>query len=78
MVARYAGPRPPPALLRRIKKGQVGGVILFADNTAAGVPATHEAIEAMQADIRAKMVQALPARNGRSRYVETQTIPVNH
>jgi thymidylate kinase len=35
-------------------------------------------IEAMQADIRAKMVQALPARNGRSPYVETQRIPVNH
>jgi thymidylate kinase len=35
-------------------------------------------IEAMQADIRAKMVQALPARNGRSPYVEAQRIPVNH
>ena len=35
-------------------------------------------IEAMQADIRAKMVQALPARNGRLPYVEAQRIPVNH
>jgi thymidylate kinase len=35
-------------------------------------------IEAMQADIRAKMVQALPARNGRSPHVEAQRIPVNH
>jgi thymidylate kinase len=35
-------------------------------------------LEAMQADVRAKMVQALPASAGRSPYVEDQRIPVNH
>ena len=34
-------------------------------------------IEAMQADIRAKMLQALPARNGHPPHVEAQRIPVN-
>jgi beta-N-acetylhexosaminidase len=32
VVARYAGPTPTRTLLRRIERGQVGGVILFADN----------------------------------------------
>ena len=32
IVARYTGPRPSRALLARIRRGQVGGVILFADN----------------------------------------------
>ena len=32
LVARYAGLTPTPTLLRRIGRGEVGGVILFADN----------------------------------------------
>jgi beta-N-acetylhexosaminidase len=34
IVARYHGLTPSRALLRRIRRGQVGGVILFADNVA--------------------------------------------
>jgi beta-N-acetylhexosaminidase len=35
IVARYAGLTPPPTLLRRIGRGEVGGVILFADNVSS-------------------------------------------
>ena len=52
IVARYAGLRPPPGLLRRIQERQVGGVILFGDNTAGGVSATQSAIAELQAAAR--------------------------
>lgn len=32
IVARFAGPQPARAVLQRIRRGQIGGVILFADN----------------------------------------------
>jgi beta-N-acetylhexosaminidase len=35
IVARYAGPSPSRSLLARIERGQVGGVILFADNVTS-------------------------------------------
>jgi beta-N-acetylhexosaminidase len=40
IVARFAGSLPPPALLSRIRTGQVGGVILFADNVSGTAAAT--------------------------------------
>ena len=49
IVARYAGLTPPPTLLRRVRRGEVGGVILFADNVrsngqvAASVKRLHAA-----------------------------------
>ena len=36
IVARYAGLTPTSTLLRRIRRGEVGGVILFADNIRSG------------------------------------------
>jgi beta-N-acetylhexosaminidase len=41
IVARFQGADPPPSLLTRIRRGQVGGVILFADNTVGGIEATR-------------------------------------
>jgi beta-N-acetylhexosaminidase len=41
IVARFDGTQPSEALLARIRSGQIGGVILFADNTAGGAPATR-------------------------------------
>lgn len=41
IVARFAGPTPPASLLDRIRRGEVGGVILFSDNVAAGTLATR-------------------------------------
>jgi beta-N-acetylhexosaminidase len=41
VVARFAGSHPSPAFLARIRAGQVGGVILFADNLSGGAEATR-------------------------------------
>jgi beta-N-acetylhexosaminidase len=41
IVARFDGTQPSEALLARIRSGQVGGVILFADNTAGGAAPTR-------------------------------------
>ncbi len=41
IVARFHGPTPSASLLTRIRRGQVGGVILFSDNLAGGVPAAR-------------------------------------
>lgn len=41
IVASFSGTTPPPTLLARIRAGQVGGVILFGDNVAAGLAATR-------------------------------------
>jgi beta-N-acetylhexosaminidase len=51
-VARFAGTRPSAALLRRIRDGEVGGVILFADNTAGGTAATGRLVARLQAAAR--------------------------
>ncbi|HET8977545.1 MAG TPA: glycoside hydrolase family 3 N-terminal domain-containing protein, partial [Solirubrobacteraceae bacterium] len=52
IVARFAGPTPPPGLLRRIRAGEVGGVILFADNLAGGPLATRSLTAELQAAAR--------------------------
>lgn len=52
VVGRYSGPRPSAAFLARVRAGQLGGVILFGDNTAAGLAATRHAITELQAAAR--------------------------
>jgi beta-N-acetylhexosaminidase len=41
IVARFHGSVPSASLLTRIRRGQVGGVILFGDNTVGGAAATR-------------------------------------
>lgn len=41
IVARFAGSHPSQAFLKRIRSGQIGGVILFADNVAGSVAQTR-------------------------------------
>lgn len=41
IVARFAGPRPSRSFLARVQAGQIGGVILFADNLTGGLGATR-------------------------------------
>ena len=51
IVTGYAGAKPPPALLRAVRRGRVGGVILFKDN----IPSTSRArrsISALQREAR--------------------------
>ena len=48
IVARFAGPTPPASLLDRIRRGEVGGVILFSDNVAAGTLATQRLTHELQ------------------------------
>jgi beta-N-acetylhexosaminidase len=52
LVGRYAGPQPSASFLARVRAGQLGGVILFSDNTATGLPATRRAIAELQAAAR--------------------------
>lgn len=53
IAGRYAGRTPSAAFLTRVRAGQLGGVILFADNTGGGVAATRRAVDAMQAAAKA-------------------------
>jgi beta-N-acetylhexosaminidase len=48
IVARFTGTSPSASLLARIRAGQVGGVILFSDNFAAGLAATQALIDELQ------------------------------
>jgi beta-N-acetylhexosaminidase len=48
IVARFSGPEPPPAFLARIRRGQIGGVILFADNLGGGSQPTRALTAALQ------------------------------
>lgn len=48
IVARFAGPRPSRTFLARIRAGQIGGVILFADNLSGGARATRNLIDELQ------------------------------
>jgi beta-N-acetylhexosaminidase len=48
IVASFHGPIPSPTLLSRIRRGQIGGVILFADNVAGGVEATRRLTSRLQ------------------------------
>ncbi len=48
IAGRYRGRTPSVAFLRRVRRGELGGVILFADNTAGGVGATRRATDRLQ------------------------------
>lgn len=48
MVARFAGTSPSPALLARVRAGEVGGVILLADNFSQGLAAARTVIDELQ------------------------------
>ncbi len=48
IIGRYTGPTPDASFLTRVRGGELGGVILFADNTAAGLAATRRAIAHLQ------------------------------
>ena len=49
IVSPYAGSTLPPALLERVRAGEVGGVILFSENTAGGEASTRAQISELQA-----------------------------
>lgn len=49
IIARFAGRTPTRSLLSAIRAGEVGAVILFADNTAGGVTATRALVGRLQA-----------------------------
>jgi len=49
LIATYQGQTPPASLLRAIRLGQIGAVILMGDNTTGGVKATKAATTQMQA-----------------------------
>jgi beta-N-acetylhexosaminidase len=53
IVARYSGPSPSRSLLRRIRRGEVGGVILFADNVAQPRAGVRRAIASLHRAARA-------------------------
>ncbi len=48
IVARFSGPQPPPSFLARIRAGQIGGVILFADNLGGGSQTTRALTATLQ------------------------------
>jgi beta-N-acetylhexosaminidase len=48
IVARFTGTRPSSAFLARIRTGHLGGVILFADNTAGGLELTRQTVQRLQ------------------------------
>lgn len=53
IVARLSGSVPGTALLRRVRLGQVGGVILFSESLAGGPAAARASISALQRAARA-------------------------
>ena len=53
VVARFAGPTPTSSILAAVRSGQVGGIILFADNTGRGVAATGALVSRLQSAARA-------------------------
>jgi beta-N-acetylhexosaminidase len=52
VVGHYAGLRPSAAFLARVRAGELGGIILFGDNTAAGPTTTRRAVAELQAAAR--------------------------
>jgi beta-N-acetylhexosaminidase len=48
IVARFSGPSPSASFLARIRAGEIGGVILFADNVAGGLAATKALTDRLQ------------------------------
>ncbi len=53
LAGRYAGRTPSRDFVARVRRGELGAVILFADNTAGGVGATRRTVDALQAAARA-------------------------
>lgn len=49
LVSYISGTTAPPALLQRIRTGELGGVILYSENTAGGPATTRDLISALQA-----------------------------
>lgn len=52
IVARFAGATPTSSILAAIRSGQVGGIILFSDNTSGGVAATANLVSELQSAAR--------------------------
>lgn len=52
IVARFEGTQPSAEFLRRIRLGQIGGVILFADNMSGGLPAIRRLTGELQSAAR--------------------------
>jgi beta-N-acetylhexosaminidase len=50
IVARFSGTIPSAAFLERIRKGQIGGVILFSDNVPSGSSATRALTRELQSE----------------------------
>lgn len=48
VIARYPGDRPSRAFLQRVRRGEIGGVILFADNVKRGRRATRRVVAEIQ------------------------------
>jgi beta-N-acetylhexosaminidase len=48
IVARFYGTRPSRRFLARIEAGEIGGVILYGENTAGGLAAVHDLDERLQ------------------------------
>lgn len=48
LVGRYLGDRPPASFLARVRAGELGGAILFADNVEGGDGAVRRAISRLQ------------------------------
>jgi beta-N-acetylhexosaminidase len=48
IVATFTGARPTAAILASIRSGQVGGIILFGDNTVGGVAGTRALVDQLQ------------------------------
>jgi beta-N-acetylhexosaminidase len=53
IVSRMSGTQPSPGLLERVRAGQLGGVILFSENFAAGAAKVASAIDQLQREARA-------------------------
>lgn len=49
VAGRYRGPTPSRDVTARVRRGELGAVILFSDNTAGGVVATRRAVDGLQA-----------------------------
>lgn len=52
VVARFAGTTPSPELRARIRRGEVGGVILFKDNVTGGIDQTRRLVDGLQREAR--------------------------
>jgi beta-N-acetylhexosaminidase len=53
IVGGYAGATPPSSMLRSVREGRIGSVILFGANTSGGVAATRRSVSTLQAAARA-------------------------